>query len=156
MVDLAALPKDWIVTSGQFTNRAYNNVYPAVDPTAAKNSLEGKVMVLTGASRGLGALGIAPAFVKAGVKAIVLIATKATKLAAVEEDLRKLNPALETLALSVDVTSNEQVAKAWAVINARYPQVHVLVNNAGVETTDSDKTHEQDPDVYFRNFVSHH
>ncbi|KAH8703247.1 hypothetical protein BGW36DRAFT_354676 [Talaromyces proteolyticus] len=152
MSDLSALPKDWIVTSGQFTRTAYQEVYPAIDPTKADNSLDGKTLVLTGASRGIGARGIAPAFVKAGVKAIVLIATNVTKLGSVEEELKKINPKIEVLSLSVDITSVEQVSEAWREINSRYPQVHILVNNAGVETTDSDKPHEQDPDVFFRNF----
>lgn len=154
MADLASLPKDWIVTSGQFTRKAHTDVYPAVDPTKPENSLKGKTVIVTGASRGIGAKGIAPAFVKAGVKAIVLVATNATKLASVEEDLKKINPNLETLALSADISSTEQVTKAWSEINAKYPKVHVLVNNAGVEYTESDKMmHEQDPDTFFKNFV---
>lgn len=154
MADIAALPKDWIVTSGQFTRTAYTNVYPAIDPAKADNSLKGKTVVLTGASRGLGATGIAPAFVKAGVKTIVLIARKADKLAAVEKELKGINPHVEILTLSVDISSAYQVGKAWNEINAKYPKVDILVNNAGVESTDSDKTHEQDPDIFFRNFVS--
>ncbi|KAI6081475.1 NAD(P)-binding protein [Hypoxylon rubiginosum] len=153
MAGLAALPKDWVVTSGQFTRKAYTTVYPAIEPTKAENSLKGKTVVVTGASQGLGARGIAPAFVKAGVKAIVLIARKTDKLAAVEEELKKINPDVETLALSVDISSAYQVCTAWSEINAKYPKVNILVNNAGVETTDSDKTHEQDPDIFFRNFV---
>jgi NAD(P)-dependent dehydrogenase (short-subunit alcohol dehydrogenase family) len=154
MADLAALPKDWIVTSGQFTRKAYSNIYPAIDPTKAQNSLKGKTVVVTGASRGLGARGISPAFVKAGVKAIVLISTKAANLAIVVEGLKNINPDIETLSLSVDISSTDQVTKAWFEINAKYPKVHILVNNAGVETTDSDKPHEQAPDIFFRNFVS--
>lgn len=155
MVDIASLPKDWIVTSGQFTRKAYTDIYPAIDPTKPENSLQGKIVVVTGASRGIGAKSIAPAFAKAGVRAIVLVATNATKLASVEEELKKINPSLETLALGADITSAEQVTKAWSRINAKYPKVHVLVNNAGVEFSNSGKMmHEQDPDIFFKNFVS--
>ena len=111
-------------------------------------------MVITGASRGIGARGIAPAFVEAGVKAIVLIATNAAKLANVEEELKIINPDVETLSLSVEVSSRDQVATACLEIKARYYKVDILINNAGVETTDSDNTHEQDPEIFFRNFVS--
>lgn len=155
MANLATLPKDWVVTSGQFTRKVYTDVYPAVDPTKPENSLKGKTVVVTGASRGIGAKSIAPAFAKAGAKAIVLVATNATKLVSVEEELKKINPDLETLALGADISSAEQVTKAWSEINARYPKVHVLVNNAGVEYSKSDKMmHEQDPDIFFKNFVS--
>ncbi|KAK3368783.1 hypothetical protein B0H63DRAFT_535301 [Podospora didyma] len=131
MADLAALPKDWIVTPGQFTRATYSTVYPAIDPTKPKNYLTGKTVVVTGASRGIGARGIAPAFVKAGVKAIVLVATNAANLASVEKKLHNISPAIETLLLSVDISSVDQVAKAWVEINARYDRVDILVNNAG-------------------------
>lgn len=154
MANLATLPKDWVVTSGQFTRKAYTDIYPAVVPIRPENSLKGKTVVVTGASRGIGANSIAPAFAKAGVKAIVLIATNVTKLASVEEELQKINPDLEILALGVDISSTEQVSKAWSEINAKYAKVHVLINNAGVECSESDKAmHEQDPDVFFKNFV---
>ena len=152
--DLASLPADWILSSGQFTRTAHTTVYPAIDPTRAQNSLKDKIVVVTGASRGIGAKGIAPAFVKAGVKVIVLNATNAVKLASVEEELRRIKPNVETMALSVDVASVEQVDKAWEEINNRFERIDVLVNNAGVESSDSDKTHEQDPDAFSRNFVS--
>lgn len=119
MADLATLPKAWVVTSGQFTRKVHTEIYPAVDPTKPENSLKGKTVVVTGASRGIGAKSIAPAFAKAGVKAIVLVATNATKLASVEEELKKINPDLETLALAADISSAEQVTKAWSEINAR-------------------------------------
>lgn len=155
MANLASLPRDWVVTSGQFTRKVHTDVYPAVDPTKPENSLEGKTVVVTGASRGIGARSIAPAFAKAGAKAIVLVATNAAKLATVEEELKKINLDLETLALGADIASAEQVTEAWSEINARYPKVHVLVNNAGVESSTSDKMmHEQDPDIFFKNFVS--
>ncbi len=155
MADLATLPKDWVVTSGQFTRKVHTEIYPAVDPAKPGNSLKGKTVVVTGASRGIGAKSIAPAFAKAGAKAIVLVATNVTKLASIEEELKKINPDLETLALGADISSAEQVTKAWSEINARYPKVHVLVNNAGVECSKSDKMmHEQDPDIFFKNFVS--
>ncbi|KAE9369154.1 NAD(P)-binding protein [Stipitochalara longipes BDJ] len=154
-MDLKTLPKDWVVTSGQFTRKAHTDLYPAIDPTRPANSLKGKIVVVTGASRGIGAKSIAPAFTKAGVKAIVLIATNVTKLASVEENLKKINPDLEVLALGVDILSIEQVAKAWSEINLKYPKVHILVNNAGVECSESDKMiHEQDPDIFFKNFVN--
>jgi NAD(P)-dependent dehydrogenase (short-subunit alcohol dehydrogenase family) len=155
MADLAVLPKDWIVTSGQFTRKAYTTVYPAIDPTNAGNSLKGKTVVVTGASRGLGARGIAPAFVKAGVKAIVLIATDAAKLTSVEEELKAINPDIETLSLGVDISSADQVTKAWLEINANYNKVDILVNNAGIHAADSDMTHEQNAEIFFRNFVSY-
>ncbi len=48
------LPKDFWVTSQQFTRTTHHDVYPAIDPSLASNSLAGKVVIITGASRGIG------------------------------------------------------------------------------------------------------
>lgn len=53
-VNMENLPPDHFVTSWQFTPKAYIDVYPAIDPTSPANSQAGKVIVITGASRGLG------------------------------------------------------------------------------------------------------
>jgi NADP-dependent 3-hydroxy acid dehydrogenase YdfG len=151
---LGALPKDWAVKAVQFTRNVYTTVYPAIDPTNKRNSLAGKTVVVTGASQGIGARGIAPAFVKSGVKAIVLIARNADKLTEVENQLRAINPNVEVFSMSVDIVSADQVSQAWSEINSRYKKVDILINNAGIESTDSNKTHELDPDIFFKNFVS--
>jgi hypothetical protein len=39
----------------QFTKNVYQDVYPSVDPTKPELSLAGKVVIITGASRGIGA-----------------------------------------------------------------------------------------------------
>ena len=56
MADLSKLPKDFYVTSMQFTKNAHQDVYPAIDPSSPEHSLAGKVAVITGASRGIGAM----------------------------------------------------------------------------------------------------
>jgi FlaA1/EpsC-like NDP-sugar epimerase len=48
------LPKDFFVTSMQFTQDTYRDVYPGVDPTSADLSMAGKVVIITGASGGIG------------------------------------------------------------------------------------------------------
>jgi len=53
-MDFSALPDDFFVTSGQFTKTAYRDEYPGVDPRSPSLSQKGKVVVITGASQGLG------------------------------------------------------------------------------------------------------
>lgn len=50
-----SLPNDFFLTSTQFTKHVSREVYPSVDPTSPELSMAGKVVIITGASRGLGA-----------------------------------------------------------------------------------------------------
>ena len=43
MADLSKLPKDFYVTSMQFTKNAHRDAYPAIDPSLPEHSLAGKV-----------------------------------------------------------------------------------------------------------------
>ena len=53
-MDLATLPDDFFVTLGQYTKTVYRDQYPAIDPRSAALSQKGKVVIITGASQGLG------------------------------------------------------------------------------------------------------
>jgi hypothetical protein len=48
------LLNDYFVTSQAFTRTTYRNVYPTIEPKSPSNSQAGKVVVITGASKGLG------------------------------------------------------------------------------------------------------
>lgn len=54
MDQLAQLPDDFFVTSSQFTKTVYRDDYPKLDVTQRSFSQKGKVVVITGASQGLG------------------------------------------------------------------------------------------------------
>jgi hypothetical protein len=49
------LPKDHFVQQMRFTKSVFQDVYPSIDPTKPELSLAGKVAIVTGASRGIGA-----------------------------------------------------------------------------------------------------
>ena len=48
------LPEDFFVTSLQLTKTTYGDAYPPIDPIKPANSQAGKVIVTTGASKGIG------------------------------------------------------------------------------------------------------
>lgn len=51
---LQGLPDDYVVTSQAFTKQVHRDVYPAIDPSNPALSQKGKVVIITGASKGIG------------------------------------------------------------------------------------------------------
>ena len=95
--------------------------------------VKGKVAFITGGASGIG-LGIAKAFVNAGMK-VVIADIRADSLAAVESafDAGGHGDAVRTVQL--DVTDRKAMADAADAAEAAFGKVHVLVNNAGVGVT---------------------
>lgn len=86
--------------------------------------LEGKVALITGASRGIGA-GIARAFAAEGARCSLL--------ARDGDGLEKLAGELgaSALALSCDVTDETQVAEAFRKTREHFDRLDLVINNAG-------------------------
>jgi len=86
--------------------------------------LQGKVAVVTGAGRGIGAA-IATALSREGA-AVALIGRDAARL---EKQASELST--DSLIAPADITNPDSVHKAFEIIRARFPRVDILVNNAG-------------------------
>ncbi|RQO63426.1 3-oxoacyl-ACP reductase [Paucibacter sp. KBW04] len=87
--------------------------------------LQGRWALVCAASKGLGR-GCAEALVAEGCH-VVITARGAEALAATAADLRRLNPAVQVLAVAGDIATPEGRAAALAAC----PQVDILINNAG-------------------------
>lgn len=87
--------------------------------------MQGKVVVITGASRGIGAAA-ARVFVQAGAR-VALLARSAAQVQDLAADLGGA-----ALALPCDVADAASVSDALAKVMARWARVDVLINNAGV------------------------
>jgi len=87
--------------------------------------LEGRVVVVTGASSGIGEA-CAVAFVAKGAK-VVLAARRAERLAGLVERLGD-----SALAVTTDVTDEAAVQNLFDQAVARFGTVDVLINNAGI------------------------
>ena len=127
-----AMSEHAFTTGNSFTKDVYRDIYPAVDPKLQVLSKAGKIVMITGASRGIGRDGIAWAFATAGAKAIIITARKVSTLKDTEALINKTNPATEVLALALESTNESSVVDAFAQVKSRYGYVDILVNNAGV------------------------
>ncbi len=90
-------------------------------------SLEGKVAIVTGGSRGLG-LEIAEGLGEAGAR-IVITARREGDLLAAQEHLREMG--LEVLARQGSVANPDDVEALVAAVLDRFGRIDILVNNAG-------------------------
>lgn len=92
------------------------------------NHFANTVVVVTGASRGIGR-DVALAFARQGAH-LVLAARSADRLAAVGKEIHDLGG--EALAVATDVTSPTSVTEMVVAAMNRFGRIDVLINNAGV------------------------
>jgi NAD(P)-dependent dehydrogenase (short-subunit alcohol dehydrogenase family) len=104
-----------------------NSIRPA--PTQA--SLEGRIALVTGGGRGLGAA-LCEALAAAGATVAVADIRPATAEALARDLAGGGHPAL---ALSLDVADEGQAEKAIAAVIERFGTLDILINNAGVDYT---------------------
>jgi 3-oxoacyl-[acyl-carrier protein] reductase len=106
-----------------------------------EGNFKGKVSLVTGASRGIGA-GIAYELASRGSD-VMLNGTNATKLSETAERIRKFGVKTETYAVDVSVKAEVQ-AMVEDVIK-KYEKIDILVNNAGIlKVTDFFEVNEED------------
>ncbi len=93
-----------------------------------KRQFDGKVVLVTGASRGIGKE-IALAFARQGAR-LVLAARSEEALKRVQQEIREMG--LEALSIPTDVTSELSVDALVARVKKHFGRLDVLVNNAGI------------------------
>jgi len=91
--------------------------------------LSGKVAVVTGASKGIGA-GIAKEFAQAGAAVIVNYASSKTDADKVVNEITKRGG--KAVAVQGSVTKKEDIEKLFSATEKAFGKVDILVNNAGV------------------------
>jgi len=105
-------------------------------------ALEGKIVLVTGSSRGIGCA-IAIAAARAGADIVITYNKQADRAESVTAEIRGLGG--EALSLQVDVSSRASVQKMISHVLEAFGHIDVLVNNAGIlqqkpflEITDED------------------
>ncbi|OZJ03519.1 hypothetical protein BZG36_03423 [Bifiguratus adelaidae] len=104
--------------------------------------LEGKVVLITGASAGIGEA-TAREFAAAGAH-VILTARREEKLKALAQELSSKYPSVTVHTVGLDVQDREAVQRALASLPANLQEVDVLVNNAGM-VVGVDKLLDVDP-----------
>ena len=99
-------------------------------PVLDRFRLDGRVVVITGASSGLGA-GFARALASAGAT-VVLAARRRERLESLAEEIRAAGGTASTV--GCDVADPEQCAEMVRTVIAEHGRIDVLVNNAGIGT----------------------
>ena len=106
------------------------------------SNLKGKVAIVTGASKGIGA-GIARALAKAGASVVVNYAASREGADKVVADITKDGG--KAIAVQGDVANSADVKKIFGVSKEAFGAVDILVNNAGIYSfAPIDQANEQD------------
>ncbi len=91
--------------------------------------IEGKVVLITGGSRGIGAA-IATEFGRRKAKVILTYRSNKSQAEQCANSIRKMGG--ECLTLRVDVAKQADARKAVKVVHEKYGRIDILVNNAGI------------------------
>lgn len=92
-------------------------------------NLEGKVAIITGASRGIGS-SIAKQLSALGAKVVVNYSNNAVKAEEVVEEITKSGE--QAVAIKADVSNIKDVERLFSETITKFGKVDILVNNAGV------------------------
>lgn len=98
-----------------------------------RNKFGGKIVLITGASDGIGKQ-TALDFGSAGAMVIILVARTESKLAEVESIIRggKLVRQASVISYICDVSNKKEVSKLAQKVIDRFGYIDILVNNAGI------------------------
>ena len=114
----------------RFTNTLHHDIYPATDPTKTDLSQPSKVVLITGASRGIGRT-IALKYAECQVGCLVICARTTSSLDSLELSIKKLSSTTKVCKLTLDVSNDSQVLAAAEKVKNEEGRLDILVNNAG-------------------------
>jgi NAD(P)-dependent dehydrogenase (short-subunit alcohol dehydrogenase family) len=113
-----------------FTKTLHNDIYAAIDPTKSDLLQPSKVVLITGAGRGIGR-SISLRYAEAGVGCIVLCARTSSDLDSVEKGINKISSKVRVRKFAVDVADEKSVVSVAKTVREEEGRLDVLVNNAG-------------------------
>ncbi|CCF56633.1 hypothetical protein KAFR_0B03360 [Kazachstania africana CBS 2517] len=98
----------------------------------AADRLAGKVVLITGASAGIGeATAWEYLFASNGQAKLILTARRLEKLAAIKEEMKKEYPNVKIHVAKLDVSNTEEIKSLLQCLPTEFKSIDILVNNAG-------------------------
>ncbi|MDA1372805.1 MAG: 3-oxoacyl-ACP reductase FabG [Proteobacteria bacterium] len=92
---------------------------------------DGKVVLITGSSRGLGA-GFAKHLAKRGCKIVINYASSEAEAAQLYQEIAQYGGEENILSIQADVSNRQAVISMFDTIMEKFGRVDVLINNAGI------------------------
>ncbi|KZP00359.1 NAD-P-binding protein [Calocera viscosa TUFC12733] len=126
----------------------HHDVYPGIEPSKFVGTLKGKVIFITGASRGIGEA-TAIAFAKSGAS-LFLASRKQETLDAVKADILKAVPDAKVGTQTTDVVEHESVKAAVEACVKEFGKIDVVISNSGTMEDFTQTIAQRDPDVWWR------
>ncbi|EPQ51407.1 oxidoreductase [Gloeophyllum trabeum ATCC 11539] len=109
----------------------YKDVYPGIDlDTRLKDAAKGKVVYITGASRGVGESTVY-AYAKAGASGLFITARSANVLASVAESARKISTSVAVEPYGLDITDEKAVGESVKKCIEKFGRIDIVISNAG-------------------------
>lgn len=130
-----------------YVNIWHNDTYPAINPSRPALSHEGKTIVITGSSDGIGK-GIANAYAAAGAAKVVILARREALLVKVKDDIESKYPKTKVSYHVADVIDKDSLDKAAKETG----EWHVLVLNAGFQSEHSHPMATADAQDWWKGF----
>ncbi|KAF5868723.1 putative short chain dehydrogenase reductase family protein [Botrytis fragariae] len=125
------LDTDAYTTPFAITKSIHRDPYWAIDSKNPTNNQSGKIIIITGASAGLGAAA-ARVWAEAHASGIVLAARRVPPIDSLIEKLQPISPETKFLSVKVDIANEEDVKNLYETVQKEFGRhADVLLNNAG-------------------------
>ncbi|GKY99023.1 hypothetical protein MPSEU_000858000 [Mayamaea pseudoterrestris] len=131
-------------------------------PAPRKTSMQGKVVLITGANAGIGKE-TALQFLQMGAASVIMACRSLERAKAAKDDLIKTLKGKDGVEideqriqlLQLDLSSCRSVRQAAATVKQTMPKIHVLINNAGIMMGEQAWTDEKHELVMQANHLGH-
>lgn len=127
---------------------AHHNVYPGIEPSKFVGTLNGKVVFITGASRGIGEA-TAIAFARSGAT-LFLASRKQETLDTVKADIIAAVPDANVGTYISDVVDHESVKAAVEACVSEFGKVDVCISNSGTMEDFTQTIAQRKPEIWWQ------